>query len=119
MHADLASEPDGIFRVLHRVELESDYDKSLRTVAVEELLVARHLFLAGLAPGGPKIDEHYLAAKVGRGNLASSLQIFNGKIGQARTDFACGGRGFFLFWPRKARRMHIASGERDRSEAQQ
>jgi len=46
MHSDLASEPDRVLRVLHRVKLESDYNKALRPVLVEELLVARHLFLA-------------------------------------------------------------------------
>ena len=60
MHSDLTSETDRIVRVLHRVKLESNYNKALWPVLVEELLVARHLFLAGLAPRRPKTDQYHL-----------------------------------------------------------
>jgi len=74
-----------------------------------------HLFLARLAPGSPKIDEHYFAAKVGGRNLVT-LQIRHGEVGQARTDLACGRSSFF--WLRGTHRAGIASGKSGRSEAQ-
>jgi hypothetical protein len=44
-----------------------------------------------------------------------SLQVFDGEIGQARTDFACGD----VFWEwRRTRRLLIAPDESDQTETQ-
>lgn len=59
----LVCELNGILHIRHGTELESDHGKSARAVEVEELLIAGHLLFARLTPGGPKINEDYLAEK--------------------------------------------------------
>src|SRR5690348_14407320 len=63
-NSNLLRKLDWVFKVRHGVELKSDDCKSPRTIAVQEPLVAWHLFLAWLAPGGPKINQHNLTLKV-------------------------------------------------------
>src|SRR6202021_1708131 len=104
-----------IFCVHHGIEFEPDHREPLSAITIYKFLIARHLFLAGLAPGGPEINEHYLAAKVCGGNLAS-LQGLHGEIRHARTDLTCCDCDF-LRW-RKTRRMLITSGEPNRGETQ-
>jgi hypothetical protein len=70
--SDSLGKVDGVLQVHHCVELKSDDGKSARTAEVEELLIAGHLFLAGLTPRGPKIDEYDLAAKVRRRDFANT-----------------------------------------------
>src|SRR5262249_50727326 len=85
--ADFLSKNEGIFRVLHGVKLESDDSEPPGAVAVKEPLVSRHLLPAGLAPGGPEINQHHFATEVSRGNL-SSLEVLHVELGQVGAYFA-------------------------------
>ena len=85
VNADLLGELDRIFGIRHGIEFESDDGKSARGVEVEEFLVAGHFFFARLTPGGPKIDEYHLTAKIYRGDFPA-LKILYGEAGQAPLD---------------------------------
>src|SRR6266853_2881071 len=107
-NSDLLRKLDWIFRIHHHVEFESHYRKSARAIAIQEFLIAGHLFLAWLAPRGPKINKHHLAAEIGRGKFVS-LQVFDREVRQPRTNFAW--RDHLFFWQSGTRRMLITSGE--------
>src|SRR5215831_15198222 len=59
--AHLLREQERVLAVPHGVKLESDYNETALAVAFEQLLIARHLFLARLAPRGPKINQDHLS----------------------------------------------------------
>jgi len=68
VNADLLGELDRIFGIRHGIEFESDDGKSARGVEVRSFWY-RHFFFARLTPGGPKIDEYHLTAKIYRGDF--------------------------------------------------
>src|SRR6266581_4172735 len=79
MHPDLLRKLYWIPRVHHDVRLTPYDGKSARAIAVEEFLITWHFFLARLAPRCPNVNEHHLAAKVGRRDLVS-LQVLQCEI---------------------------------------
>jgi hypothetical protein len=70
-NADFLCELKRVFRVHHGIEFESDNGETTRTIAVEEFLIAWHLFLARLTPSGPEINENDFAVEVRRRNLVT------------------------------------------------
>jgi hypothetical protein len=69
MNAHFLRELDWVFAIRHRVEFEPDNRESVRAIAIQKFLIAGHLFLTGLTPSCPEIDEHHFPAQVSRGNL--------------------------------------------------
>src|SRR4029077_5184467 len=84
---ELFGELGGIFAVHHGVEFESDDGEPLRTVTVEKFLISRHLSLTRLAPSGPEIYKHHLAAEIRRRNRLT-LQVVDRKIWQPRANLS-------------------------------
>src|SRR3954468_12333575 len=64
MDAKATGESARLFCICHGIQLESDDSESKRAIALGKFLIPRHFFLARLTPGGPEINEHYLAVKV-------------------------------------------------------
>jgi hypothetical protein len=62
--------------IRHRLERESNHDKTIGAMSVCEALVTGHFSLARLTPCRPEINEHHLPTKLSRGQ-GMSLQVFD------------------------------------------
>ena len=110
-NANSFSELNRVFHVRHVVELESNDNEPVRTVLIQQFLVTRHLFFAWLTAGCPEVNKNDFSTEARR---PKSLQVHDGEIGEARSDFTSN-HGFCRL--RRTRQLAIAADESDQHES--